>query len=70
MPAVPNQVQPPTSNGVIYEEINAMIANYKAVENQMSLAMDTPIKMIKIFRLVKSVMLNTASRLSLRRSVQ
>ena len=69
-PNLPNQIQPPSRNSIIFEELNTLVGNYKALENQLRLALDTPIKMIQIFRVAKSVLLNSHRGMDLRRSVQ
>ena len=50
MPSLPNQVQPPLRHHQIFNEINLFVSYYKQYEFEIRKALDTPIKMMQIFR--------------------
>ena len=54
MPCLPNQVQPPLRHQQIFNEINLFVSYYKQYEHAIKKALDTPIKMMQIFRVAKS----------------
>ena len=53
MPSLPNQVQPPLRHQQIFNEINLFVSYYKQYEFEIRKALDTPIKMMQIFRVAK-----------------
>lgn len=57
-PALPNQVQPQSVHEQIFEEINEVISVYKQFEFDLKVALDTPIKMMHIFRVAKVFLFN------------
>ena len=52
-PALPNQVQPQSIHESIFKEIDVIVSFYKRMEWELRTALDTPIKLMHIFRIAK-----------------
>jgi len=52
-PSLPNQIMPPTRHVKIFEELNQLVAYYKQFEFELLKALDTPIKLLQLFRISK-----------------
>ena len=57
-PALPNQVQPQSIHESIFKEIDVIVSFYKRFEYEVRTSLDTPIKLMHIFRIAKVFLIN------------
>lgn len=57
-PTLPNQAQPLTQHELIFDELNELVAVYKQLEHELRQMLETPLKLILLYRGAKNYLVN------------
>lgn len=58
-PCLPNQAIPQTQHEQIFTEVNSLVSYYKQLEYEIKEALDTPIRIMYLFRAAKNYLIGT-----------